>query len=265
MRKNQLFKLSLLLLLFSSCSSYRDKTYFQNLDRSKDLTQPINNYSPITIQVGDILGVSVHSLSPEGDAPFNGGAAVSTAASAGTAAVGAPTNNGASYTVDQKGEIHLPQIAPIKVAGLTIAEAQVAIHNNLTNVLKEPVVNAHIVNFKISVIGDVGHPGVFAVNGERITLLEALSNAGDLTITAKRQIFLIREIDGERKVINIDLTSSNILSSPYYYLKNNDVIVVDAGKEKFAQTSSFNRTFPIILSMLSFLIGIVGIIVYSKK
>ena len=239
------------------------------MDRSKDLTQAINNYSPLTIQTGDVLGISIHSLNSDADIPFNGGGGGNISSAAGSVTGGSINSTqgggGASYTVDQKGEIHLPQIPAIKVIGLTTSEAQLAVHNNLTNLLKEPVVNVRVVNFKISILGDVGHPGVFPVSGERINLLEALSSAGDLTITAKRNILLVREVDGERKFINIDMTSSNLFSSPYYYLKNNDIIYVDAGNAKFAAVSPFTRTLPIVLSFFSLAVGIVGLIVYTKR
>ncbi len=110
-------------------------------------------------------------------------------------------------------------------------------------------------NFKITILGDVGHPSIFPIDGEHISIPEALSLAGDLTISGKREnILLIREINGERKFVNIDITSPQLFNSPYYYLKNNDILYVEAGKAKFASLNQNDRTIPIVLSLLSFLL-----------
>src|SRR5690606_29409292 len=117
--------------------------------------------------------------------------------------------------------------------------------------LSEPVVNIRMLNFKISVMGDVLRPGVYPVQNERITLPEALTLAGDLQITAIRQLILIRELEGKREFIPIDLTSTAFFNSPYYYLKNNDVIYVQPDKTKFATVDRSYRTASILLSGLS--------------
>src|SRR5690606_10100188 len=131
------------------------------------------------------------------------------------------------YLVDQNGEIQIPLIGSMKVEGLTTAKIREVLQESLLTYLNEPVVNIRILNFKISVMGDVLRPGVFTVQNERITIPEALSLAGDLHITAIRtNVILIRELEGERKFIPIDLTSKEFFDSPFFYLKNNDVIYV---------------------------------------
>src|SRR5258708_5734920 len=112
----------------------------------------------------------------------------------------------------------------------------------MTPFLKEPIVTVSITNFKISVLGDVGHNGVFNVDGDHISIPEALTLAGDLTISGKREnILLIREINGERKYVNIDISSSKIFDSPYYYLKNNDILYVEVGKAKYASLNQNSK------------------------
>ncbi|HSM63389.1 MAG TPA: hypothetical protein VK833_05575, partial [Gillisia sp.] len=124
----------------------------------------------------------------------------------------------------------------------------------LLKYLKEPIVNIRILNFKISVLGDVLNPGVFTLQNERSTIPEALSLAGDLNITAIRtNVLLIREIGGERNFIPIDLTSKEIFNSPYFYLKNNDVIYAQPDKTKFATVDRGYRTATVVLSALSVL------------
>jgi polysaccharide export outer membrane protein len=142
----------------------------------------------------------------------------------------------------------LPIIGNVKVSNLTTAQVKEKIRLKLLEYLKEPVVILKLLNFKISVMGDVAQPGVFKIPNERLTLTEGLSLAGDLNITALRQILIIREIDGNRQYIPVDLSKKEVFSSPYYYLKNNDVIYVQPGRAKYA---AVDRTIPQISLLLS--------------
>jgi polysaccharide export outer membrane protein len=244
-------KLSLLSFVFLinviySCTSYKNVPYFQDVNRSEVLKENINNYSPLTIQPGDILGINVSSLNPEASAIFNYSVNIS----------GTESNNqnnpAIGYLVDQKGEINFPLIGTIKVSGLTTSQLRVNTRQKLLAYLKEPIVNVRILNFKISIIGDVQHPGIFNVLNERITVTEALSMAGDLNITAKRKnILLIREQNGTREYISIDLTSKNLFQSPYYYLRSNDVLYVEPDRTKYAAVDNSYRTISLLLSALS--------------
>lgn len=239
----------LILLLFFSCSSYKEIPYFQDLDRSKTVLENIGNYSPLTIQPEDILGINVSSLNPEASAIFNYN----------LNSISGTNNNDLNnpvtgYLVDQKGEIQLPLIGTLKVGGLTTAELRTQMRNKLLTYLKEPVVNIRMLNFKISVMGDVGRPGVYQGQNERITLPEALILAGDLNITAKRNdVLLIRERDGKREYITIDFTSKDLFNSPYYYLKNNDVLYIKPGRTKYASVDNGYRNISLALSALSIL------------
>lgn len=231
----------------SSCGSYRKIPYFQDLNKTIPSKEEINNYSPLTIQPEDILGINVASLNPEASAVFNYNLNTVTG-----------TNNISSdnpvigYLVNQKGEIKLPLIGDFKVKDLTTVEASEQIRKKLLTFLKEPVVNIRLINFKVSVMGDVGRPGVYPVQNERITLPEAIILAGDLNITAKRNnLLLIREFNGQREFIPLDLTSKNLFNSPYYYLKSNDVIYVQPGRAKYAGVDNSYRSLSLLLSALS--------------
>ncbi|WP_183559898.1 polysaccharide biosynthesis/export family protein [Mucilaginibacter sp. SP1R1] len=238
MKKNSInytFILVLLIAVFSSCSSsYKSIPYFQDLERSNTLKENIDNFSPLTIQKEDILGITVSSLNPEAWKDAD--------------------NKDVGYLVDQNGNIQVPLIGSLKVEGLTTNAIREQIQKKLTVYLKEPSVNVRIMNFKISVIGDVARPDIYKIQNERITITEALGLAGDLNITGIRNnLLLIREIDGKRQYINIDLTSASLFKSPYYYLKNNDVIYVQPDKTKSGSGDRSYRTVSLLLSALSVL------------
>ena len=220
------------LLFLSACSSYNKIPYFQNINRSEPTRENIVNFTALTIQNSDILDVSVNSLNP--------------------LAYNDSTTRISGYLVDHNGEIKLPMIGKMKVTGLTTSVVSEQIEQKLRTYLSEPTVNVRMLNFKIAVLGDVLKPDNYKVLNERITIMEALSLAGDLNITAKRNnIILIREIDGKREYIPMDISSSKIFQSPYYYLKNNDVIYVQPDKTKYATVDGSYRTFSLVLSALS--------------
>ncbi len=139
------------------------------------------------------------------------------------------------FLVDNNGNINLPIVGQMKVAGITTTNlAEQLQYSKALSIFEKPIVNVRIMNFKISVLGDVMKPDVFNIQNERITITEALSLAGDLNITAVRNnILLIREINGKREFIPIDLNSKRLFDSPYYYLKNHDVIYVTPNKAKY--------------------------------
>lgn len=220
-------------LIFSACSNkYQKIPYFQNVNRSAETRKQIENFTALTIQKSDILSVNVSSLNPK--------------------AYSDSSARDLGYLVDQDGQIQLPLIGNVKVEGLTTSVAAEQIRKKLTEYLREPSVNIRMLNFKISILGDVLKPDVFKIPSERVTVTEALSMAGDLNITARRNnILLIREIDGKREFIPLDLTSGRIFESPYYYLKNNDVIYVQPDKTKYATVDNSYRSLSLILSALS--------------
>lgn len=229
--KNLLF---LGILLTCSCASYKNVPYFQDLQANITKEQ-IRNYRPLIIQPGDILAIHASSKSPQADAIFNSNAEYK---------LDDPTNSAdnletiqkntaTGYLVDSAGYINVPYIGSTKVAGLTTRDVILLLQPKLSDYLKDPIINVRIQNFKISVFGDVQKPGIYDVQNETITLTEALSLAGDLNITGIRNnILLIREHNGAREFVHIDLTSKNLFSSPYYYLKNNDQIYVQPNRAK---------------------------------
>jgi polysaccharide export outer membrane protein len=140
------------------------------------------------------------------------------------------------------------------VSGLTTTDLVDQMQVKFQTYLSKPIVNARIMNFKVSVLGDVARPDVFTLTNERVTLIQALSLAGDLNITGIRNnILLIREIEGKREYIPIDLNSKKLFNSPYYYLKNNDVVYVIPNKAKVAQASTGFTKVSLVIGALSVL------------
>jgi len=242
-------------LFCCSCSSYRNVPYFQDLDQNNITKEEINNYSPLIIQPGDILAINVNSPS-SGTEVFNYNLnRISGTQSGGTQSGSGegPENSVIGFMVDLNGNINLPLIGQMKVSGLNTTNVTEQLQTSLRQYFTKPVVNVRIINFKISVLGDVMKPDIFTIQNERITLPEALSLAGDLNITAVRNnILLIREINGKREYIPIDLTSKKLFSSPYYYLKNHDVIYVTPNRSKISNnnTASYQKA-SLIISALS--------------
>jgi polysaccharide export outer membrane protein len=248
------FKTSLLSFLFvsivlfcCSCSSYQNVPYFQDISQNSITREDINNFSPLIIQPGDILAINVNSIS-EGANQFG----YNLNRISGTSGENTPENSVIGYMVDLNGNINIPFIGQVKVSGLNTTNLTEQLQNSLSKYLTKPIVNIRIINFKISVLGDVAHPDVFTIQNERITIPEALSLAGDLNITALRNIVLIREINGKREFIPINLNDKKLFDSPYYYLKNHDVLYATPNRAKISNnnTSGFQKA-SLIISALS--------------
>lgn len=264
----KVFLLALVILFTASCSRYHQVPYFQDLDHTKISEESIDNYSPLKIQSGDLLGINVASLSAENEFKSSKDRVTGNE----TTSIGSPRANVPEgtdnsnpnpvfgYRVNQQGEIFIPYLGKMKVAGMTTDALAAKLTPALEQYLKQPVVSVRVLNFKISVLGDVLRPDVFSVQNERITIVEALGLAGDLNITAKRKdVILIREIDGKRQFLPVDLTSKNVFSSQYYYLQNNDVIYVQPDRTKYAPTDLGYRSLNTTLAVISAL----GVIVTS--
>lgn len=255
-----LFYAILLMLFVSSCSTTKDLAYFQDVNRNTVTVENAETYTPITIQPLDVLAINISSLNPEASAVYNHGVVSNNA----TTVTGSVDQVGAvnGYLVDKNGEIQLPVLGNVKAAGMSVPEFKKMLTTILLKTLKEPYVTVNIINFKITVLGDVGRPGILRVQNERISLTDAISLSGDLTITAVRNsVLIIREQNGKREFIPIDLTSKSLFNSPYFYLKNNDIIYVSPGKYKSnLATENFNRNFGIVASIISLVVTIVFLI-----
>ena len=247
----------IVLLLFSSCFNEKKVTYFQKGVNQKDTIDVAATYIP-KIESGDILSIYVNSLSSEASSffnPYTGNVAVPSSTDGG----GSLTQTAApGYLVDAKGNIELPLIGMLPVSGLSTNEVGENVKKLLATYLKEPTVNVRFLNYKISIVGEVAKPGVYVIPNERITLPEAIIIAGDLTTYAKRkEIEIIRDVNGKKEFGQVDLTSRDIFKSPYYYLHANDIIYVKAGKSKLAQSDLTLKLLPVAVSVITLLILII--------
>jgi Periplasmic protein involved in polysaccharide export len=212
-------------------------------------------YTP-RIQVNDILTIVVNAADPKVTVPFN--PVSSTTSSNLTQQVDMALRP--TYTVDVNGEITLPMLGKVKVSGLTRLQAIEKLRLELAKYIKDPGVNMNFNSFRISVLGEVSRPGSFIMPTERVTVLEALGMAGDLTIRGVREnILLIREVDGVKTMHRLDLTKQKTLNSPYYYLAQNDVVYVEPNKAQI-NNSKLGANTNIIISIASLLITVISVL-----
>jgi polysaccharide export outer membrane protein len=219
--------------------------YYKDVSQKADSVAVISNYKPMLIQKNDLLGIYVSSLSQEASALFNYNLM-------GIPGVTTSTSPVTGFLVNDAGEIQLPFLGKLRVEGMSTANLQDSIQKQLGAFLKEPVVNVRVLNFKISVLGDVMRPGQYPIQNERISINDALALAGDMTITARRDnILLVREEAGERKYIRLDINTKELINSPYYYLHNNDVLYIQPGKVKYDVEGNTYRNLSLLLSTIS--------------
>lgn len=247
------FLCTVVLMLFSSCGSRKNMIYLQN--DSTQINTLYEQYVP-KIQVNDILTVVVTAADPKVTAPFNPVSTMTTSNLTQQVDMALrPT-----YTVDNNGDITLPMLGKVHVSGLTRVEAIEKVRSELSQYIKDPGVNMNFNNFRVSVLGEVAKPGSFIMPTERVTVLEALGMAGDLTIRGVRQnVLLIREVDGQKTMHRLDLTQQNTLNSPYYYLAQNDVIYVEPNKAQI-NNSKLGANSNIIISVASLLITVISVL-----
>lgn len=240
--------LCFILLALGSCSSSSKITYLKNVDATATEAQ-ILKYEPI-LQPDDLLSIIVTTENPESSIPFN------LPKIQGNYEIGTNQYSIKTYLIDNEGVIDFPVIGKIKLAGLVRSEANKKIEGLVSDYVKNPIINLRILNFKISVLGEVSRPGTFPIDSERITLLEALSRAGDLTIYGKRtDILIVRENKGVKSYQRVDITNSDFVNSPFYYLAQNDVVLVNPNKTKI-NASAVGPNSTVILSTISLLVTI---------
>ena len=233
----------------TSCVSPKTIVYFQG-DSTRYSSQEVTQKYIPKLQSSDILSIIVGSLNSEANEVFNT-PNLFTTASTNYSSVGGARVQPLGYLVDSEGDIEIPLVGKMKVAGLTTSAAADSIRIRLQNFLKEPSVIVLNLNFKVSVLGEVKLPAVYVIPDEKITLPEVLSLAGDLTIYGNRaNVMIVREENGKREYARIDLTSRDVFNSPYYYLHKNDVIYVEPVKARMLDTDSRIRTVPLLVTIV---------------
>jgi polysaccharide export outer membrane protein len=242
-------------LIYSSCAERRNLVYFSNLAKQASSDKLVDQ--SIKIQPSDLLRINVSSLNTESNILF----------ASNTVANNNPNyfQEPSGYRVNKNGDINYPVIGNVKVDGLTIAEAQDLVSSKLDKYLKKPIVEVQLLNFKITVIGEVNRPSSFTVTGDHINLLEALGMAGDMTVYGKREnILIIREQDGQRIMKRLNLNEENVLSSPFFTLRQNDIIYVEPDKSKAIEYSPNTRIMPIVIASISAVAVLITAVLSNK-
>ncbi|MDO6439507.1 polysaccharide biosynthesis/export family protein [Cyclobacterium sp. 1_MG-2023] len=252
MRYNSLIRILTFIIFFSGifgCAK-RNLVYFSDIETGSSYSTNISQVEEPIIQSGDLIKIVVSTQSPESNLLFNSGV-ISNDSQSRMMNQQLPTNEG--YLVDKNGQINFPVLGKIDIAGFTREEATLKMTELLEEYVKDPIINIQYLNFKITVIGEVTNPNTFTLATDRISILEALGLAGDMTQYGKREnVLLIRDQDGVRKAVRLNLNDKAILNSPYFMLQQNDVLYVEPDKIKSVQASTNQRSLTILSILVSF-------------
>jgi len=237
-------------IAFTACSGVKNIGYFQNVGAIDSVNaSDVIGFIPPTIQADDILAISIFTIDPATGAQVN-----QVASQAVQDLSGSSAPNG--FLVDKNGEIELSIIGKVKLLGLTTFEARDFIRKKASVDYKNPNVQVRFANFKVNVIGEVNRPAIYTLPNEKVTVIDAIGLAGDLTLYGKREnILVIREKDGKKEYARLNLYDTDIFKSPFYYLRQNDIVYVEPHKSKTAALNAPTRTsIGLILSAISVLV-----------
>ena len=260
---NKLICVILLSFLLAACQSYKKVPYLQDVEAVNQATQQETLYDA-KIMPKDLLTIVVSCTSPELAAPFN-------------LTIASPSNLSIQYTttqpvlqqylVDNEGKISFPVLGALTVGGLTKKQAEQLIVDKSKPYMKEnPIVTVRMVNYKISVIGEVARPGTFTISNEKVNLLEALAMAGDMAVYGLRDnVKLIREdANGKQQIVTLDLNNAETILSPYHWLQQNDIVYITPNKAK-ARNSDVGNSTSLWFSATSILVSVVSLLVNILK
>lgn len=257
----------LVAILFVGCNAQQRVLYIQDVESGAEIEVPEN--FQIRIKPLDQLTIVVNSKNPELALPFNSASSY-TGLSKGVSSTVSSTSLQV-FTVDNDGYVTLPIIGQVKCDGMTRAELQSEIEKKIieSNYIADPQVNVRFANLQISVLGEVTRPGRYDIKNDKVTLFDALAMAGDMTIYGNREnVAVIREIDGKNIITKLDIRSSEIFSSPCFYLEQNDIVLVSPNKYRAASAEiNQNRSFWISLAStgISFATLLITIITVAKR
>lgn len=260
MKLQNIFIITIFITLLSGCSSYKKVPYIQDAELVNNIQEVLPMYDA-KIMPKDLLTITVNTTDPEVAAPFNLTVQSSVNVAHSRSLTQQPILQ--QYLVSNDGTIDFPVLGTLQVGGLTKGEAESLIREKLGEYLKEtPIVTVRMSNYKISVLGEVSRPGVFTISNEKVNIFEALAMAGDLTIWGMRNnVKLIREdADGQRNIIYLNLNRADIVTSPYYYLQQNDILYVTPNKTK-AKNSDIGQSTSFWFSGTSILVSILNILI----
>jgi len=254
------FVISVFFLSLISCTSYKNVAYFQDFsDTSKpEVVKTVPFKSPV-IQADDILSITIQTIDNDVTNLLNSNTSINNANTSmpvlGSNSNGTPQNiNG--YLVDKDGYVEIPFVGKIHLTGLTTAQAKDLLSREVNKYFNDAIVNVRYANFKITVMGEVLRPSTYVVPNEKINIFDALGMAGDMTIYGKREnVLLVRDTLNDKKLVRLNLSNKDIVSSPYFYLQSNDIIYVQPNKNKVASTDAYrNKLFALAAAVLTVVI-----------
>lgn len=255
-----LIELVLTVFMAVGCASYKDIVYFQDIDDV--VLDPISSKFEAVIKKDDRLAIVVSGPDKTVTAPYN--LTLSEAGPTGGYSAN-PEQTTLSYLVDVNGNIEFPILGTIHVEGMTRSELVRFLTRKIGEDVQNPIVYVSFKNYKITVLGEVRSPGTFTIESEKINLLQALGKAGDLSLTAERSgILLIREENGEQHHYKIDLRDSHLLDSPYFYLQQNDIIVVPPSPRRVRSATAAPTIWSTVLSSITTTIAIISLFLSIK-
>lgn len=258
MNKKLLLASLLAVLLFSSCSR---KSYVYLQDMKGGTGYPYESNYEAVVHRDDRLSITVSSKNPELAIPFNIYGGTFRVGEDGNVSASSTTHvNEKGYRVDVEGNIDFPILGKLHVEGLKVSEVVNLIKRKIIegSYMNDPIVAVEFLNFKYTVLGAVGRNGTFSVDGDRITLLEAIANAGDLTAKARTdRVSVIRELNGERRMYINDITSKDVFDSPAFYLQQNDIVYVEP---KYKKKDNEDRGWQIGTTLLSAVTAVCSIL-----
>ena len=260
MKASRLLCMIALTALMGACTSYRKVPYLQNSETA-DLSKLPKTLYDAKIMPKDLLTITVSTTDPQAAIPFNLTVPNPTSAAQSNSLTSQPVLQ--QYLVDNEGNIDFPVLGTLHIGDMTKTDVEKMIQEKLLPYMKEtPIVTVRMVNYKISVLGEVTRPGTFTVSNEKVNIFEALALAGDMTIWGRRDnVKLMREnSEGERKIVELNLNDANVIGSPYFYLQQNDVVYVIPTTKK-AKNSDVGTQTSFWFSGVSILISIATLIV----
>ena len=266
------YVLAVISVLMTSCAGTKRSVYFKD-NTPQDprvIVQQMDKVHEAIVQPDDILSIHISTISSildnspsnifnDGGAPYNIGPS-SGGGRGGGSGVGSGTTKG--YLVDPQGYIDYPVIGKIKVAGYTIRQIKDALTVKLKDYVKEPVAEVNIVNYKVTVLGEIMQPGSIIAPNHKISVIDAIAAAGDIPISGRKDnVLIIRETEGTREFARINLNSRDLFKSPYYYLKQNDIVYIEPNNIRKQEGNNFFQLYlPAITSLISTVLAVYGVV-----
>ena len=262
-----IFLLACAVLLGTSCASQRKLAYLGSVtpETADSINHTYQSVREARILCGDMLTITVNAMDMEAVQAFN----LPVANNLRVGSIQTATSGGSLqyYTVDKDGNIDFPVLGKVHVEGLTISEAKELLREQISQSVREPIINIHFANYHVTVLGEVKNPGVHSITGERVTILEALGKAGDMTIYGKRNNVLVtrENADGKIEFARLDLTSPDIFTSPYYFLQQNDVVYVSPNHARGVASENVSFYLSLVSTVCTTTTVIVSIVKATGK